>query len=247
MAKHVLLNNVDHRDLRIITERSADYGDNVMYAITFPGEFRNLQAHYPIVFHKEPETGRFQPIAMFGFEEGENLFLSDQGWDAGYIPLTIERQPFLIGFQGTGEGAPADRQLVIHIDMANPRVSTSRGEAVFLEHGGISEYLDHVNSVLGAIHHGIQSNGPFIDALVEYELLESFTFDVELDDGSEHRLAGFYTIHEERLDALPGDALARLNEAGYLKAIYLTVASLSRLRTLVEKKNALSKPTPETA
>ncbi len=79
-----------------------------MYAITFPWEFRNLQAHYPILFRKRPDTGEFQPIALFGFEERENLFLTGSGWDAAYVPLTIERQPFLIGMQAAGVDA-ADR------------------------------------------------------------------------------------------------------------------------------------------
>ena len=39
-----------------------------MFALTFPAEFRNLQAHYPIVFRKTRD-GQFQPIALFGFRE----------------------------------------------------------------------------------------------------------------------------------------------------------------------------------
>ena len=80
MTRHALLNNVDHKDLRIITERSAKFGDNVRGALTFFWEFRSVQAHYPIVFNKNPETSEFTALAMFGFEEGENLFLGDDGW-----------------------------------------------------------------------------------------------------------------------------------------------------------------------
>jgi hypothetical protein len=97
MANTVLLNNVDHQQVRVITRRAADYGDGVMYAVTFPSEFRSVQAHYPIVFRKTSDGSAFQPIALFGFQEGQNLFLDAQGWDASYIPLAIERQPFLIG------------------------------------------------------------------------------------------------------------------------------------------------------
>lgn len=52
MTKAVLLNNVDHKDLRIVSRRGAGYGDNVMFATTFPAEFCPLQAYYPIVFSK---------------------------------------------------------------------------------------------------------------------------------------------------------------------------------------------------
>ncbi len=240
MPNHVLLNNVDHRDLRIITERSAKYGDNVNFSVTFPGEFRHLQAYYPIVFSKAVDTGQFQPLALFGFEEDENLFLVESGWDATYIPLTIERQPFLIGFRGPGP----DREMVIHVDMDSPRISREEGEPVFLEHGGITDYLDRVNAMLSAIHGGMESNQPFVEALLENDLLESFTLDIELNDGSEHRLAGFYTINEDKLDELGGDALETLNAQGFLKAIYMVLASMSNFRLLIERKNALRDGTP---
>lgn len=235
MPRHVLLNSNDHKDLRIITKRAAALGDDVMSAVTFPGEFRHLQAHYPIFFQKHPQTGEFQPLAMFGFRQGENLFLDDDGWDATYVPLTVERQPFLIGRQQAG----GDRKMVINIDMDSPRVSSSEGEPVFLGHGGPSEYLARINSILGAIHQGMESNRPFIEALLANELLESFTLDVELEDGTKFRVAGFYTIHEEKLDGLGGEALAALNRDGWLKAVYMAVASLSNIRNLIERKNAV--------
>ncbi|HEY4368900.1 MAG TPA: SapC family protein [Steroidobacteraceae bacterium] len=230
MTENVLLNNRDHKDLRVITARGADYGDDVMYAITFPGEFRSIQAHYPIVFRKTAE-GEFQPLALFGFQQGQNLFLGRDGWDATYVPLTIERQPFLIGI--------ADRELMIHVDLASPRVSRTTGEAVFREHGGTTEYLERVNSVLLAIHQGLEGTAPFIAALLEHDLLESFVFDIELADGSQNRLMGFYTINEERLTALPGEVLESLSRAGHLQAIYMALASIANFRVLIERRNRL--------
>ena len=50
----------------LITTRSAEYGDNVMLALTFPSEFRNLQAHYPIVFRKNAH-GQSEPVALLDF------------------------------------------------------------------------------------------------------------------------------------------------------------------------------------
>jgi len=239
MASHVLLNNVDHKNLRVIKTLSADYGDDVMCTLTFPNEFRSIQAHYPIVFSKDSETGAFQAMAMFGFEDRENLFLSDNGWDATYIPLTIERQPFLIGFQQKNVGGQVTRQTVIHVDMDSPRVSESQGEPIFLEHGGYTEYLNRINTVLGTIHEGFEGNEAFIDALVANDLLESFTLDVELKDGSEYRLSGFYTINEEKLQQLDGELLAKLSRDGHLLPIYMVIASTSNLRDLIQRRNKL--------
>ena len=239
MAKFELLNNVDHKNLRVITSRSAQLGDNIWYAATIPEEFRNLQRHYPIVFSKSPDSERLQPVALFGFEKGENLFLNDESWDASYIPLNIMRQPFLIGFQEVQEGGTPAQQMVVSVDMDNPRVNETEGEAVFLEHGGTTEYLEQVNSILNAIHQGIESNSMFVDMLLGMDLLESFVLEVQLNDGSEHRMSGFYTINEPSLAALKGEDLVNLNNKGYLEAIYMAIASMSNIPALVERKNQL--------
>jgi hypothetical protein len=230
MAKTVLLNNIDHKNLRIITTRGADYGDDVMFALTFPAEFRSIQAHYPIVFRKTAE-GEFQPVALFGFEDRQNLFLTPGGWDATYVPLTIERLPFLIGKSGS--------ELMIHLDVEHPRVSRAAGEPLFLAHGGTTEFVERMNSVLLAIHEGFEHTPAFIAALLEHQLLESFVLDISLSDGSQNRLTGFYAINEERLGAIGSAALETLHKAGHLQAIYMSLASLSQFRALIERRNRL--------
>jgi len=228
---NVLLNNIDHKGLRVITARSAAYGDDVKFALTFAAEFRNIQAHYPIVFHKTAD-GKFQAIALLGFQDKENLFLGPDGWDAPYVPLTIERQPFLIGFR--------DREPLVHIDLASPRVSRTEGEALFREYGGSSDFLERMSSVLLTIHQGLEAVPAFIDALLQHDLLESFVLDVELNDRSQHRLTGFYTINEERLGTLDAGGLERMHKTGYLQAIYMALASLSHFRDLIERRNRLN-------
>jgi hypothetical protein len=236
MPNHALLNNIEHKHLRVITARGPAYGDAVMSALTFPAEFRELQADYPIVFARsgDGDGDGFDALALLGFEQGENLFLGESGWDAHYIPLSIERQPFLIG-----RNAGNPDELLIHVEMDSPRLTTSplEGEALFLSYGGSSEHLERISSVLRTLHEGLQTGRDFIEALVHLELLESFVLDIELDDGSQNRLAGFYTIHEERLAALNPEQLGRLHAAGYLQAIYMVVASMSRFRDLIERKN----------
>ena len=238
MSNIAVLNNVDHKDLRIITMRSAKYGDDVKCTITFPWEFRSLQAHYPIFFSKDTATGEMGALVVFGFEDGENLFLNDNGWDASYIPLTIERQPFLIGFQPGQETEDDPVEALIHVDMDSPRVSETEGERVFMEHGGLSEYLERANSILDSIRRGIYEGKAFTAALQEFDLLESFALDIELNDGSQNRLIGYYAINEDKLAELDGAALSKLNERGFLQAIFMCIASLSNIRALIDRRNA---------
>lgn len=228
MSHPALLNNVDHKDLRVVTTRGAAYGDNVMTALSFPQEFRNLQALYPIVFFKSEDGTSFHSAALLGFLEGENLFLNGDGWDAAYVPLTVARQPFLIG--------NVKGEMLLHVDMDSPRIGHTEGEPVFMEYGGNTDFLEHMSSMLRAIHDGLEQAPAFSAALLEFNLLESFVFDVELQDGSQHRFAGCYTINEERLQALGGEALEQLSRAGFLQPIYMVIASLSNLRALAERK-----------
>jgi hypothetical protein len=230
VTQHALLSNVEHRDLRVITARGAAYGDQVMYSLTFPAEFRNVQAHYPIVFARARD-GTYTPLALFGFREKQNLFLRDGHWDALYVPMMIDRQPFLIGASANGK--------VVHIDLDHPRVSRSEGERVFDENGGNTDLLQRVGSTLAAIDEGIAATQPFVAALTEHNLLESFAIDIEFRDGAQHRFTGFHTIQEDRLKELRGEALSKLHRHGYLQAAFMVIASLSNFRDLIERASRL--------
>lgn len=237
MANNVLLNNIDHKDLKVITERSAKYGDDVWYTLTFPHEFRSIQAYYPIFFYKEAHTGQFMAVALFGFQHNENLFLTDNQWDAAYVPLTMQRQPFLIGKQSVEEDGVTSQQRVLHIDLDNPRVSTTQGEALFLEFGSNTPFLDRAADMMEALHHGVEDASQFINTLLELELLESFTLDVELNDRSKHQMAGFYTINEDNLANLSDETIVMLHKSGYLAAIHMSIASQANIRDLLNRKN----------
>ena len=228
-----LLNNVTHQNLRIVTRHGAQWGDNHMSCPVTPDEFRSLQAHYPIVFQEDGQGGAL-PVALFGLEQGENLFVDVAGqgetWDADYIPLSMLRMPFSIGVDRETD------EMRVMVDMASPRISAGPdGEAVFLPQGGTTDYIEQVNAVLRALHEGLQSVPEFVGALVQHNLLESFVLTVERPDGSQGQLHGFSMINEERLAALDAGAIALLHQADYLQPIYMAIASLSNIAPLIRK------------
>ncbi|MEM7280009.1 MAG: SapC family protein [Pseudomonadota bacterium] len=233
---YVLLNNAQHNDLRVSTQRSAKLGDDIAFAPTFPLEFRQVQSCYPIFFRKDGNTGEFAPIALFGFEPRENLFLDDEGWHAHYVPLMVRRHPFVIGLQEV-TGEPDTKKAVVSIDVNSPRVSESEGERLFLEHGGNSDFLTSIVEMLETIRLADEMSKGFVKTLLELDLIENVTMQVELKDGSKHELIGYYTINEDKLQHLDGEVLASLHEKHYLESIYMMVSSLSSFRTLIEKKN----------
>ena len=225
MQKPELLNNVTHKDLRIITRRGAQWGDDFMSCPVVPHEFRSLQAYYPLVFQKD-DAGQLQALALFGLEQGENLFLGDEGWNAEYLPLAMQRLPFMIGV--------AEDELRMLVDMTSPRISQGAdGEAVFLPQGGNTEFLERANSVLKSLHEGFEAAPELIQALLAHDLLEPFVLDVQRKDGTHGRLVGLYTIAEERLAALDATTIGVLHQADYLQPIYMAIASMSNLPTLI--------------
>lgn len=238
MANHVLVNNVDHKDIKINNQRHEKFGDNIWYTQTFPLEFRSVQAYYPIFFIKNPQTAKFLPVSLFGFKNDENLFLSEQGWDAGYIPLMIQRQPFMIGRQTVTEDGQEKEHRVLTLDIEHPRVNKEEGHALFLEFGGNSEFLDRAADMMETIHHGVEDSENFVNMLTEYELLEPFTLDITLNDNSKNEMVGFYTINEEKFKQLDDDVVVKLHNQGYLHAIYMTLASHGNIRELINRKNA---------
>jgi hypothetical protein len=239
MANHVQLNNIEHKDVKIITQRSAQYGDNLWYTLIVPQEFRAVQSCYPIFFQKDPVTAKFFSLSLFGFQQGENLFLDENGWNSSYIPLSVIRQPFLIGKQTFVEDGQEKARRVIHVDMDSNRVSTTEGEPLFKEFGGNTPYLDRISGVLEALHKGLLEADQFINMLLAYDLLEPFTLSVTLNDGSAHQLIGFYTINEEKLKSLGDDAILKLHRGGYFEAIYMVLGSHARISYLIEQKNHL--------
>jgi hypothetical protein len=239
MTNHVLLDNISHKDLKIRSSFGRGQGFDESATRVFPVEFSQLQTEYPIFFTRNTESGHFEPMALLGLTEHENLFLADNAWDARYIPLSVQRQPFLIGFQETMESGIPQRQPAVHIDLDHPRVSMTQGQPVYLEHGGESPLLEHMTSILMTIHTGHEANETFSKLLVGLDLVEPFTLKFELFGGEKINLTGLYTINEDKLRDLNGSALEALHQKGFLLDVYMMLASIPNVGKLIDKKNSL--------
>lgn len=236
MPNYQLVNNIDHQALRVITTRGAQYGDDVMFTMTFPSEMRSVQACYPILIYKDPDSGEFYPVAVFGFAQGENLFLEGDCWNNSYIPIMVRRPPFLIGFQKPNPAAEPQRVLTIDVD--HPRVSNSEGEPLFLEQGGNSPFLESMADMLETIHRGNGENKAFMALLVKLGLVESITLDITLKDQSRNQLQGFYALDDEKLQTLSTAELDELKNSGFLLPAFMMAASQSQLGKLVRLRDA---------
>jgi hypothetical protein len=227
----VLLNNVDHHDLRVITRRSAEFGDAVSQVMVFPTELEAVQREYPIVFRRDGE-GALRPVALLGLARSENLFLgAEGGWRASYVPALLSRGPFSIAAPDAPDGEP-----MIRVDLDDPRVSRSEGTPVFLPQGGNAPYLEQVTAVLRTIYVGHHLLDPMIAAFEAAGLLRPVNLEARVAEGEVYAIPDALVIDRERLAALKADELATLHEGGFLQAAFMAAASLGMMQRLVELK-----------
>lgn len=227
----VLLNNVDHHDLRVITRHGAEFGEGVNQILVFPTEFEELQREHPIVFRRDAE-GALRPVALLGFSREENLFLDGRGgWLARYVPALLERGPFSIAAPDTAEGEP-----MIRVDLDHPRVSRSEGTPVFLPQGGNSPYLERITGVLRAIYLGHHLLEPMMAAFEAAGLLQEVNLEARVSETEVHALSGVVTIDRARLAALSADELAELHRGGFLQSAFFAAASLGNVQRLADLK-----------
>lgn len=241
LGQHVLLNNIQHHDLRLITRHGASLGDSVNQVLIFPTEYSEIQRHYPIFF-RQTEGGGFKSVALLGFDKDENLFLDGDRWDAVYVPAMQHVGPFLIGQPkpGPGEELPADAQTMILIDPEHPRISTTDGEPMFLNQGGQSPALIQVMQVLQRVQSGSSVSAPMFAAFYEAGLLAPVEIEIKLDDRTSYILKDMFSISREALQRLDGGQLKALNDAGFLALAFWVVSSMSNLGHMIALKNKKS-------
>lgn len=223
------LDNVRHAGLHVMTGHGAAHGDAVNQAPLFVTEFAEAQRQYPILFRKN-DAGNLTALAILGFERDENLFLGDGTWQ-GYVPAIIRRGPFLIG-QGQ------DEQPLMAVDLDHPRVRRDgdEGAPLFLEHGGHAPALEAAGQALQQIHAGTAAASQMQEIFEELELVEPLNLKVQISDSQAVNFEGFLAVSDERIAALDGAQLERLNEAGMLMPAVHAATSLGNLARLVARK-----------
>jgi len=236
MTNYALLNNVEHHDLKVITQYGAKYGDNIATALTFPTEYADVQREYPIFFQKDPQSGEFRSVVLLGFEKDENLFLDNDTWRANYIPGIVARGPFLIGFQEKEIGGNIVKDPVIHIDLDSPRVSRTEGTPVFLPRGGNSPYIEQVAAVLNGIRDGLEISKLMFEAFTSMDLIEPMNVEIKFTADLQYDLRGLYGINQAKLNSLDGESLLKLNKAGFLHGAFLILSSMNNVQRLVNLK-----------
>lgn len=233
MSNTARLDNVTHAALKLRRGHGARFGEAVNQAPVFASEFLEVQREYPILFVRG-EDGALQAMAILGLERDENLYLDGEDWTASYVPAILARGPFLIGMAG--------EEPVIHVDLDHPRIAGAGedGNPLFLPHGGNAPALEAAMAALRVLHIG-QVAAPVMTALFdELGLVEPVSMQVHTSERSVVDFDGYLAVTPDKIAALDGAALERLNAAGLLDAAIHAASSLGLMNHLAARKQRKS-------
>jgi len=232
----VLLDNEQHQDVRVDTRAAREYGDLVNRALVLSSEFGDAAREFPVLLYKDAGADRYAAHAILGFDKDENLFIEDDRWVSRYVPASMARGPFSLGFLQRDEGEAGTVDVKVMIDDDDPRVG-SDGQALFLELGGESPFLEKIKTVLRTIDAGMRSDAVFYPQLLEMGLLEQVNIRITLDDDKQYEFADYFSVDREKLAALTEDQLATLNRSGTLGLVFLLSSSVANFQHLIRRRN----------
>jgi SapC len=205
-----------HGEQRVRPLVSFEFARGFHLASVMMHEFSRAQAFNPIVFIDDSRNGVYRPVALFGLEAGENLFIDPvtAQWQSGaYIPAIIRRYPFALATTDQSD------RYAICVDEGSGHLDAHDGQAMFNADGSPSETLENVKRFLG-----------------ELQGMEEAT---RVRDGEGARdIAGSYVVADERLDALDEATFLDLRTRRYLAPLYAHLGSLAQLERLVRAREA---------
>lgn len=184
-------------------------------------EVRSASAVFPIAFVKRQTN--CLPVAITGFDERSNVFVSADGnWLGTYIPAAFRAWPFSISYAESGEK-------LLCIDEDSGLINDGpEGEPFFNADQTPSEALQGVINFLARF---TQDRDPSLAACTALEaagVLEPWTATVRTS-AREWRLDGFLRVNEKALNELRTQVLYSLHKAGALALAYAQLHAMANL------------------
>ena len=207
-------------------------------------EFPVAAVSGPIIFVGEDKM----PLAVMGLNAGDNMFVQDNGiFEPGvYVPAYIRRYPFVFANDAKAQ------QMVLCIDRAAEFIVEGGDLSFFDEKGEPTEYTQNCITFCNDYEVERQRTQGFIQILKDNDLFEmKSAVHTPLNEdgtaGEPQKIAEYFGISEEKLNALPTAKLAELRDNGALSQIYAHLLSLVGWDRLIALAMARQAQNPQAA
>lgn len=185
-------------------------------------EFAPASLSYPIIFAGDSRN----PLAVMGVQAGENLFITPDGEVApdAYLPAYIRRYPFVLADDS------AQGRLIVCIERGAPMLAESGGDVPLFDGGQPTEYTQNAINFCNDFEVERRRTEAFVKTIQDLDLFETKVaeYTPRMADGSAgepQRIAEYFSISEEKLNALPEEKFLELRRNGALGPIYAQLLS----------------------
>lgn len=194
-------------------------------------EFGVVATCFPIIFVGQDRT----PVAVMGIRQSENEYVDDRGEpdpDA-YIPAFVRRYPFVFASD------PKTDRLLLCIDSEAPMVS-NQPDVPFFDGDKPSKFTEDAIEFCKEFERQRRATVEFIEMVDKAGLFEqkSVAFtprDMQGNVGQTQKIADYWAISEEGLNALPEPKFNDIRNTGALAAIYAHMVSLMNWQRVIQK------------
>lgn len=225
----VALNKEAHAAMTIGTSPSGyRFAASSQTALLAAVEFFDAGRQFPIIFAPGKDR-RVLPVALFGLEKDENLFVDAKGgWLGQYVPAYVRRYPFI-----TTDGA--EGRVTVCFDEVYDGLNREEGARLF-EDGAPTAKLKEIEAFLQDFIVRIKHTERFTATLAKAGLFKPITALARLNDGRSYALEGMLVVDEQKLARLPDVDIVRLFRSGAMALIHAHLLSLRNLNLLMDLK-----------
>ena len=195
-------------------------------------EFGMAASCYPVIFVGDDKT----PVAVMGVRQGQNLFVDANGQTEQdyYVPAFVRRYPFVFANDKGGD------QLLLCIDRKAPMV-TNAPDVPFFENGEASEFTNNAIEFCKEFERQRRATLEFVALAAKFDLFEQKTVAFQPRDpqgnevGEQQKIADYWAVSEEKLNALSDEQFVELKNNGALGAIYAHLVSLLNWPRVIQR------------
>jgi hypothetical protein len=236
LPDHIVpINSEEHRNKKLKPVSDFSFAADQHAASIAVHEFSRCSPVFPIVFLKDSEGTETKPVALFGMEKGQNLFIVNGQWGATYVPAILRRYPFVSVMDDEGQ------RMGVCIDTNSGLLSDDEGTPLFNEDGQPSEALEKTKKFLGELSTMESFTKEFCQKLESLGLFRVLNVSYEVK-GQKKTLGGCHAIDEKKLQELSDADFLDLRKLQYIGPIYAHLSSLGQMEKLSHLAARLQKP-----
>ena len=212
------------------SERAPFLTSNHAVPITID-EFVAVQRHFPIVFSIGENP---VPLALMGLNEGVNVFVDETGKPTGdiYLPAYVRRYPFMLA-----RLQPDAQELSLCFDPGSGLVGAFEDGEPLFDDGKPSETTNNILKFCEEFELSAQRTVAFMTELKDAGLLMDGEVSIQPAGAEQPFLyRGFQMVNEEKMRALEGEDLKRINGNGILPLILAHLFSVALVRDIFGKQ-----------